>query len=127
MATDLVLVDQLPLGWTDADEEDRFRLEVGDLVNLLSRQLGKRWRFNLLSKKIELDGKPISVFELENLYCHLSQRGWTISKDRAIDAAKAAAMAHSFHPVVEYLERVASDDNIAPAELDQLGSLFWDT
>ena len=62
MATDLVLVDQLPLGWTDADEEDRFRLEVGDLVNLLSRQLGKRWRFNLLSKRIELDGKPISVF-----------------------------------------------------------------
>ena len=46
MATDLVLVDQLPLGWTDENEEDRFRLEVGDLVNLLSRQLGNRWRFN---------------------------------------------------------------------------------
>ncbi|WP_188021989.1 VapE domain-containing protein [Synechococcus sp. RS9907] len=127
MATDLVLVDQLPLGWIDDNEEDRFRLEIGDLVNLLSRQLGNRWRFNQLSKKIELDGKPIPVFELENLYCHLSQRGFTISKEKAIDAAKAAAMAHSFHPVVEYLDRVASDENIVPAELDQLGSLFWDT
>ena len=127
MATDLVLVDQLPLGWTDENEEDPFRLEVGDLVYLLSRQLGNRWRFNQLSKKIELDGKPIPVFELENLYCHLSQRGFTISKEKAIDAAKAAAMAQSFHPVVEYLDRVASDENIVPAELDQLGALFWDT
>lgn len=127
MATDLVLVDQLPLGWTDEKKEERFRLDVGDLVNLLSRQLGNRWRFNLLSKKIELDGKPIPIFELENLYCHLSQRGFTISKEKAIDAAKAAAMAQSFHPVVEYLDRVASDDNIVPAELDQLGAMFWDT
>ncbi|WP_041434521.1 VapE domain-containing protein [Synechococcus sp. CC9605] len=127
MATDLVPVDQLLLGWIDEKQEDRFRLEVGDLVNLLSRQLGNRWRFNLLSKKIELDGKPIPVFELENLYCHLSQRGFTISKEKAIDAAKATAMAHSFHPVVEYLDRVASDDNIVPAELDQLGALFWYT
>ena len=36
-------------------------------------------------------------------------------------------MAQSFHPVVEYLDRVASDENIVPAELDQLGALFWDT
>ena len=36
-------------------------------------------------------------------------------------------MAQSFHTVVEYLDRVASDENIVPAELDQLGTLFWDT
>ena len=93
---DLVLADQLPPGWLDDKEEERYRLEVGDLVTLLSGALRKRWRFNLMTKKIELDGKPIPVFELENLYCHLSQRGYTISKDKAIDAAKAAAMAHSF-------------------------------
>ena len=127
MATDLVLADQLPPGWLDDKEEERFRLEVGDLVILLRGALRKRWRFNLLSKKIELDNKPIPVFELENLYCQLSQRGYKISKDQAIDAAKAAAMANSFHPVVEYLDRVAADDNIVPADLDQLASLFWDT
>ncbi len=79
MATDLVLADQLPPGWLDDNEEDRYRLEVGDLVTLLSGALRKRWRFNLMTKKIELDGKPIPVFELENLYCHLSQRGYTPS------------------------------------------------
>ena len=72
---ELVLADQLPLGWIDDKEEERYRLEVGDLVTLLSGALRKRWRFNLLSKKIELDGKPIPVVELENLYCQLSQRG----------------------------------------------------
>ena len=114
---ELVLADQLPLGWIDDKEEERYRLEVGDLVTLLSGALRKRWRFNLMTKKIELDGKPIPVFELENLYCHLSLRGYTISKDQAIDAAKTAAMA-SFHPVREYLDRIASDDN--SADLDQI-------
>ena len=127
MATDLVLADQLPPGWLDDKEEERYRLEVGDLITLLSGALRKRWRFNLLSKKIELDGKPIPVFELENLYCHLSQRGYTISKDKAIDAAKAAAMAHSFHPDREYLDRIASDDSIVAADLDQIATAFWDT
>ena len=97
------------------------------MVTLLSGALRKRWRFNLMTKKIELDGKPIPVFELENLYCHLSQRGYTISKDKAIDAAKAAAMAHSFHPVREYLDRIASDDSIVAADLDQIATAFWDT
>ena len=124
---DLVLSDQLKPGWIDDKQEERFRLEVGDLVTLLSGAFGTRWRFNLLSKKIELDGKPIPVFELENLYCHLSQRGYTISKDKAFDAAKAAAMANSFHPVREYLDRVAADDSIVAADLDQIATLFWDT
>jgi hypothetical protein len=124
---ELVLADQLPLGWIDDKQEERFRLEVGDLVTLLSGAFGTRWRFNLLSKKIELDGKPIPVFELENLYCHLSQRGYKISKDQAFDAAKAAAMVNSFHPVREYLDLVASDDSIVAADLDQIATLFWDT
>lgn len=127
MATDLVLADQLPPGWLDDKEEERYRLEVGDLITLLRGALRKRWRFNLMTKKIELDGKPIPVFELENLYCHLSQRGYTISKDKAIDAAKAAAMAHSFHPDREYLDRIASDDSIVAADLDQVATAFWDT
>ena len=127
MATDLVLADQLPPGWLDDKEEERYRLEVGDLITLLGGALRKRWRFNLMTKKIELDGKPIPVFELENLYCHLSQRGYTISKDKAIDAAKAAAMAHSFHPDREYLDRIASDDSIVAADLDQIATAFWDT
>ena len=78
-------------------------------------------------KKIELENIPIPVHKLESFYCFLSQKGYTIPKDKAIDAAKTAAMANSFHPVVEYLDRIASDDNIVPAELDQLGALFWDT
>ena len=51
MATDLVLADQLPPGWLDDKEEDRYRLEVGDLVTLLSGALRKRWRFNLMTKR----------------------------------------------------------------------------
>ena len=61
---DLVLSHHLPAGWLDDKEQERFRLEIGDLVNLLSSGLRKRWRFNLMTKKIELDGKPIPVFEL---------------------------------------------------------------
>ena len=127
MRNELVLVKQIPEGWLDDKQENRRQLAVGDLCTLLQNTLGSRWRYNQLSKKIELDNIPIPVHELESFYCFLSQQGYTIPKDKAIDAAKAAAMAHSFHPVVEYLDRIASDNNIFPAELDQLGAMFWDT
>lgn len=127
MRTELVLANQIPEGWLDEKQQNRCVLAVGDLVTLIQNTVGSRWRFNLLSKKIELDNKPIPVHELESFYCHLSQLGYTISKDKAIDAAKAAAMANAFHPVLEYLDRIADDDRIVPADLGQLATLYWDT
>ena len=99
---DLVLFDRLPLGWIDDRQQECFRIEVGDLVTILSGALCKRWRFYPLTKYIELNGKPIPVFELENLYCYLSQREYIISRDKVFDAVEEASKAHLFHLVREY-------------------------
>ena len=133
MTEDIVLSNQVPEGWnryidkSGEEQSVRLALEVGDLSKLLRKSLGERWRFNQLSKKIELDGKPVPVHELENLYCHLSERGYKIAKDKAIDAAKAAAMSNAFHPVKEYLDQIGDDDTIPPADLERVGTHYWET
>ena len=132
MAAEIILANHLPEGWNryldkgGREVAERFSLEVGDFTCLLKETVGCRWRFNELTKKIELDGAPIPVHELENLYCHLSELGYRISKDKAIDGAKAIAMANSFNPVREYLDRIAADDSITTVDLGRVGSDYWD-
>ena len=58
MAEAIVQVSLLPEGWNITkdrngnEQRTRLALEVGDLSVLLKKALKKRWRFNLLTKKI---------------------------------------------------------------------------
>ncbi len=85
------------------------------------------WRFNQLTMLIELDGKPVSEKEIDLLYVTLLLRGWKVTKNHAIDGALKAAYLHSFDPVREYLDRIASDDSIKPADLSKITTTYLDT
>ena len=133
MAEQIVKVSLLPEGWNTFIDRDgkeqrtRLALEVGDLSVLLKKALEKRWRFNLLTKKIELDGVAVPVAEIDQLYVALSERGYRIDQSKAKDAAKTAAMANAFHPVTDFLNKVASDGGIAAVDLNSVASTYWNT
>jgi len=62
-------------------------------------------RFNLLSNRIERDGKPIDGDFLGTLYLELAEaHGLDVAKDRAADAAIRVARQNAYHPVRDYLE-----------------------
>ena len=133
MAEQIVKVSLLPEGWNTFIDRDgneqrtRLALEVGDLSVLLKKALENRWRFNLLTKKIELDGVAVPVAEIDQLYVALSERGYRIDQSKAKDAAKTAAMANAFHSVADYLNKVASDGGIAAIDLNRVASTYWNT
>ena len=89
---------------------------------LFKKVYGSKWRFNLLSSKIELDGVAVPGQVIELLYADLAERGWKVSKNEAIDGARSAAYP-ARNPVLEYLERVASD-SITPIDLSTFATTY---
>ena len=123
----IVDLDQFPEGWIETKRgKKRTQIGVGDVAASFAGFYGGSWRFNLLSKKIELDGIPVPPRDRASVF-QLSLKGWTVSKKKAIDGARAAAYANSFNPVQEYLERIANDDSITPADLNTIATTYFDT
>ena len=124
----IVDLDQFPEGWIETKAgKKRSTMGVGDVAAAFAVVFGASWRFNLLSNRIELAGTPVKPQEIELLYSELALKGWTVSKNAAIDGARAAAYANSFNPVQEYLERIASDDSITPVDLNTIATTYFDT
>ena len=126
-STALTVVEQIPEGWLDDKRTKRRSLNVGDCSLLFKKVYGSKWRFNLLTSKIELDGVAVPGQVIELLYSDLAERGWKVSKNEAIDGARSAAYANKYSPVLEYLERVASDDSITPIDLSTFATTYLDT
>lgn len=123
--------DQLPEGWIKDKSgqltNKRSTLCVGDVTVLMHETYGSKWRFNHLTMLIELDGVPVPDKEIDLLWVTLSMRGWRVPKIAAIDGALAAAYANAFHPVQEYLDLIAVDENITPADLSKIATNYLDT
>ena len=88
---------------------------------------GTTWCFNWLTMLIELDGEPVPEKDMDLLYVTLSLRGWQATKNHAIDGALKAAYLHSFDPVRDYLDRIASDDRVEPADLNKIATTYLAT
>lgn len=72
-------------------------------------------RYNLLTNRIEHDGEPIHGDYLNGLYLQLAEdHQLEVAKERAIDAAMRIARQNAFHPVRDYLNRIA--DQLTPEE-----------
>ncbi|MFN9485268.1 MAG: VapE domain-containing protein [Cyanobacteriota bacterium] len=102
-------------------------LQPGELAIELRNHLGDRLAFNMLTMAPELDGEAIPAHCLDELYIALSERGWKIEKGKAFDAVLKIARENSYHPVVQYLDHIAADDGIEPADLDSLASRYLGT
>lgn len=96
------------------------KLESNELLALLRQQLADRLRWNVFTKAIELDQKPIE--HIEHFYLQLSQQGVKVTKDLAADAVHVVALENPFDPVREYLEHVA--DHVPPVPIDQLATAY---
>ncbi len=101
-----------------ARSDKLLKLESNELLQLLRQQLGESLRWNLFTKTIELDQKPIE--HIEHFYLQLSQQGVKVTKDLAADAVHVVALENPHDPVREYLEHVA--DHVPPAPIDHLAT-----
>jgi predicted P-loop ATPase len=103
-----------------ARSDKLLKLESNELLQLLRQQLGETLRWNIFTKTIELDQKPIE--HIEHFYLQLSQQGVKVSKDLAADAVHVVALENPHDPVREYLEHVA--DHVPPAPIDHLATAY---
>ena len=96
------------------------KLESNELLDLLRQQLGDRLRWNLFTKVIELDEKPLE--HIEHFYLQLSQQGVKVTKDLAADAVHVVALENPYDPVRNYLEHVV--DHVQPVPIDHIATAY---
>jgi predicted P-loop ATPase len=96
------------------------KLESNELLTLLRQQLGGRLRWNVFTKTIELDEKPLE--HIEHFYLQMAQDGVKVTKDLAADAVHVVALENPHDPVRNYLEHVA--DHVPPASIDHLATVY---
>ncbi len=97
---------------------------AGTWANALGAGVGDRLRMNLLSSRIEFDGRELRADAEELLYVRAQQAGWKVSKVDCFDGTREVARAHGFHPVREYLERVAGDPTLPTIDLDTIAARY---
>jgi len=126
LVADLQIIQSgLPMGGgTIAKPEP---LNPGRLSSELLHNLRDRLRFNELTLKPELDGKPMPDQMLQHFYVTLGQVGWKIEKGAARDALLYAARLNSYHPIREYLEHLEVDGQVEAADLDSLATTYLGT
>lgn len=102
-------------------------LNPGRLAAELLQNLNNRLRFNDLTLRTEIDGKPMPDHMLQHFYVTLGQVGWKIEKGAAKDALLYAARLNSYHPIREYLHHLEHDDKVEPVDLDELATTYLGT
>lgn len=96
------------------------KLESNELLQLLRQQLADRLRFNVFTKAIELDERPID--HIDHFYLQLAQQGVKVTKELAADAVHVVALENPHDPVRDYLEHVA--DHVQPIPIDHLATAY---
>jgi len=124
---ELSIVTAIPEGWKDLEAGIRRELKAGDLSVLLRQHLGQRLRWNTLQKRIELDGRHLPPSQVELIHVDLSEYGYSIGKETAIDVIRRTALANQYNPVEEYLDLIAADVAIEPIDLDRVATEFLGT
>jgi len=125
MADLQIIQSGLPIGGGTITKPET--LNPGRLSSELLQNLGDRLRFNNLTLKPELDGKPMPDHMLQHFYVTLGQVGWKIEKGPARDALVYAARLNSYHPIREYLDHLEHDDQLEAVNLGNLATTFLGT
>ena len=122
MADLIPIGDSFPEGFNDKEQPQS--LKSGELSKLLTKGFGDRLRWNELTWKPEIDGKPVDEMEFQLLHVRLSEMGWTIGKELAQDAFTYAAMRNRYHPIKEYLDRIKNDPKVLVGQIDQIATNY---
>ena len=59
---------------------------------------------------------------IENFYVFLSEHGYSVRKGAAMDALLYTSQKNTYHPIVEYLERIEKDNYIQPVDLEDIAT-----
>ena len=127
--TNLTKTIDMPDGWIEnpkTKEVSPTKLPVGLWVKTLIT-LGNKLRFNLITLAPELNGVPFQPEDLDTLYCHLGEKGYSISDKDAKKAVLYVAMKHSYNPVVEELEWIENNDDIKLVDINKLATEYLGT
>ena len=84
---------EIELGWItkEGKEPQDRRISVGVLSSMLFDSYQTQLEYNLMSGEVEFNRQPIQTSFIDNFYVYLSERGWLIPKNAAIDALLTAA------------------------------------
>ena len=134
MTNDLIkIAKDLPLGFHKVKDENgnieevKTKLDGGDLATYIKEYFENRFRYNLLELKLEFDRKPIEVGIERLLYVQLSQLGWSVGKETAMNSLLYVAKKNSFHPIVEFLENIEKDKSIEPVDIKKISTNYLGT
>jgi len=110
---------------TDSEDFKLEKLEANKLLDML-RPKGNdesKFRYNIFTQQIEIQGQVAK--NIEHFYLQLSEMGYKISKDIALDCLVKVAHEHSYDPVRLYLEHV--EVQVQPTYIDRLSSTYLRT
>jgi len=127
---DEVLINQWGAGWKTTDKGQRIRttLCTGDALAVLEEKLPKQFlRFNTVTRLVEADGHPIAEADMERVYGKAQKSGWKINKTSCIDAVYSQASKYKFDPIKNYLNGVAAEQKIKPADINALSTTYLGT
>jgi len=118
----------LPTGWiVNNGKNTATTIKPGELSGLLTTTYRDRLAYNLLRHEVEIDRQLIQGSGVDNFYIPLSENGWSINKAAASDTLLWAAQRNSYHPVLEYLQRIEADPSIVPGGIDTLATTYLGT
>jgi len=99
------------------------KLESAELLAMLRSQAQGatgRIRWNTYSQSLEINGEPLDG--AERFYLLLSEQGYKVTKDLALDCLIHVARMNPYDPVTEYLDHVAA--TVQPAYIDGLATAY---
>ena len=82
----------------------------------LWRNAAYQLAFNELTQEVELDGRPLPVADIEEVYIGLSEVGYEANPKTAADTVLKVAR-EVLHPVQRYFEELEQDESIRPVDL----------
>ena len=125
--SDLIKLD-LGEGWQQNRNNGEHTKPTKLPIGILSKycQSIPNLRFNQLTKKVEINSKPIDSSDIDYLYVDIEESGWEIGKIAARDTFVRAAKKNQYHPIKEYLEYVEKSD-IKAINPDKLATKYLRT
>jgi len=110
---------------TDSEDFKLEKLEANKLLDMLRPKGNEesKFRYNIFTQQIEIQGQVAK--NIEHFYLQLSEMGYKISKDIALDCLVKVAHEHSYDPVRLYLEHVEAQ--VQPTYIDRLASTYLRT
>ncbi|OUL33124.1 hypothetical protein BV372_17410 [Nostoc sp. T09] len=108
------------------DEELSFQSRMASRFHLVNKIWGQHLRYNTLKKDIELYGTALDMNHIKLILA--LEFDIDVSKDDAFTIIERIAKAHSYSPVVEYLDEVeAKFPDVSGDYLDDLAYQFFGT